>query len=73
MRARLARSPLLVLGWRGDWQLAAPDREWVRARFLCITPEAGELCVHVNELHALTGDRLTGALPTYRGEGRAFG
>ena len=26
-----------------------------------------------NELHPLAGDRLTGAWPTYRGEGKAFG
>jgi hypothetical protein len=24
-------------------------------------------------LHTLAGDRLTGAWPTYRGEGKAFG
>jgi D-serine deaminase-like pyridoxal phosphate-dependent protein len=35
--------------------------------------KAGELCEHVDELHTLEGGELTGALPTYRGEGRAFG
>jgi D-serine deaminase-like pyridoxal phosphate-dependent protein len=35
--------------------------------------KAGELCEHVDALHVLDGDALTGAWPTYRGEGRAFG
>ena len=51
----------------GTASLRIGDRVWFRHA------KAGELCEHVNELHALTGDRLTGALPTYRGEGRAFG
>ncbi|MGY2065302.1 hypothetical protein [Blastococcus sp. SYSU DS0619] len=34
---------------------------------------AGEPAEHVGVLHALAGERLTGALPTYRGEGRPFG
>jgi D-serine deaminase-like pyridoxal phosphate-dependent protein len=35
--------------------------------------KAGELCEHVNELHTLAGETLTGTVPTYRGEGRTFG
>lgn len=45
VRARLEHTPLLIAGWRGNWQLPPADRAWVRANFLCITPEASELCV----------------------------
>lgn len=48
-------------------ELAAGDRVWFRHA------KAGELCEHVEELHTLAGDVLTGTMPTYRGEGRAFG
>jgi D-serine deaminase-like pyridoxal phosphate-dependent protein len=51
----------------GTASLRVGDRVWFRHA------KAGEICEHVNELHTLTGDRLTGAWPTYRGEGRAFG
>ncbi|MCW2705612.1 MAG: uncharacterized protein JWQ37_3607 [Blastococcus sp.] len=51
----------------GTASLRVGDRVWFRHA------KAGEICEHVNELHTLTGDRLTGALPTYRGEARAFG
>jgi D-serine deaminase-like pyridoxal phosphate-dependent protein len=47
--------------------LEVGDRVWFRHA------KAGELCEHVDVLHTLEGDRRTGALPTYRGEGRAFG
>ena len=47
--------------------LAVGDRVWFRHA------KAGEVCEHVDVLHLLQGDRLTGAVPTYRGEGRAFG
>jgi D-serine deaminase-like pyridoxal phosphate-dependent protein len=43
------------------------DRVWFRHA------KAGELCEHVDVLHALAGDALVGAFPTYRGEGKAFG
>ena len=43
------------------------ERVWFRHA------KAGELCEHVDVLHTLTGDELTGSLPTYRGEDRAFG
>jgi D-serine deaminase-like pyridoxal phosphate-dependent protein len=48
-------------------QLRIGDRVWFRHG------KAGELCEHVNDLHTLSGDELTGTLPTYRGEGRVFG
>jgi D-serine deaminase-like pyridoxal phosphate-dependent protein len=51
----------------GTAGLAVGDRVWFRHA------KAGEICEHVNELHTLAGDRLTGAWPTYRGEGEAFG
>lgn len=51
----------------GTASLRVGDRVWFRHA------KSGEVCEHVNELHTLTGDRLTGALPTYRGEGKAFG
>lgn len=51
----------------GTASLRVGARVWFRHA------KAGELCEHVNELHTLAGDRLTGAWPTYRGEGKAFG
>ncbi|SFF80051.1 amino acid deaminase/aldolase [Blastococcus tunisiensis] len=47
--------------------LTVGDRVWFRHA------KAGEICEHVDELHTLAGDELTGTLPTYRGEGRSFG
>ena len=47
--------------------LRVGDRVWVRHA------KAGELCEHVNELHTLAGETLTGTVRTYRGEGRSFG
>jgi D-serine deaminase-like pyridoxal phosphate-dependent protein len=47
--------------------LAVGDRVWFRHA------KAGEVCEHVDVLHTLAGDALTGTVPTYRGEGRAFG
>ena len=43
------------------------DRVWFRHA------KAGELCEHVNELHLVAGDAVVDAVPTYRGEGQAFG
>jgi D-serine deaminase-like pyridoxal phosphate-dependent protein len=51
----------------GTANLGVGDRVWFRHA------KAGELCEHADALHTVEGDRLTGALPTYRGEGRAFG
>ncbi len=52
---------------RGAAWLRVGDRVWFRHA------KAGELGEHVDVLHVLEGDQLTGALPTYRGEGRGFG
>ena len=52
---------------RGRRGCGVGDRVWFRHA------KAGELCEQVDVLHALAGDGLTGTLPTYRGEGRAFG
>jgi D-serine deaminase-like pyridoxal phosphate-dependent protein len=46
--------------------LTVGDRVWFRHA------KAGELCEHVNQLHLVEGDRVVGAVPTYRGEGQAF-
>jgi D-serine deaminase-like pyridoxal phosphate-dependent protein len=43
------------------------DRVWFRHA------KAGELCEHVTALHLVEDGRLRGSVPTYRGEGRAFG
>ena len=43
------------------------DRVWWRHA------KAGELCEHVGELHLVEGDRVVASVPTYRGEGKAFG
>jgi D-serine deaminase-like pyridoxal phosphate-dependent protein len=51
----------------GTADLRIGDRVWLRHA------KAGELCEHVDVLHTLAGDDLTGAVRTYRGEGRAFG
>jgi D-serine deaminase-like pyridoxal phosphate-dependent protein len=48
-------------------ELRVGDRVWFRHA------KAGELCEHVNELHTLAGETLTGTVPTYRGEGQTFG
>jgi D-serine deaminase-like pyridoxal phosphate-dependent protein len=51
----------------GTAHLHVGDRVWFRHA------KAGELCEHVDVLHTLGDGELTGALPTYRGEGRTFG
>ncbi|MFC7549053.1 amino acid deaminase/aldolase [Plantactinospora sp. GCM10030261] len=43
------------------------DRVWFRHA------KAGELCERVDTLHLVEGDRLVDSVPTYRGDGRAFG
>jgi D-serine deaminase-like pyridoxal phosphate-dependent protein len=58
------QTPLTGPGTAG---LRIGDRVWFRHA------KAGELCEHVDVLHTLSRDALTGAVPTYRGEGRAFG
>ena len=51
----------------GTAELSPGDRVWFRHA------KAGELCEHVDVLHAVAGDAIVDALPTYRGEGRTFG
>jgi D-serine deaminase-like pyridoxal phosphate-dependent protein len=48
-------------------RLRIGDRVWFRHA------KAGELCEHVTDLHLVEDDRLRGSVPTYRGEGKAFG
>lgn len=50
----------------GAARLGLGDRVWFRHA------KAGELCEHVGILHLVRGDRIVDAVPTYRGEGRAF-
>ncbi|NUV66429.1 amino acid deaminase/aldolase [Streptomyces sp. CAI-121] len=50
----------------GAAHLAIGDRVWFRHT------KAGELCERVNELHLVDGDRITAAVPTYRGEAQAL-
>jgi hypothetical protein len=45
VRARLEHSRFAILGWRGNWQLGFNDRVWFNGNFLCVTPEAGDVCV----------------------------
>src|SRR3954447_6304129 len=47
--------------------LRVGDRVWFRHA------KAGELCEHVDELHLLAGSAVVDTVPTYRGEGQAFG
>jgi D-serine deaminase-like pyridoxal phosphate-dependent protein len=46
--------------------LAIGDRVWFRHA------KAGELCERFDVLHLIEGERVVAAVPTYRGEGRAF-
>lgn len=57
-----AQTPL-----RGAGSLRVGDRVWFRHA------KAGELCERVNELHLVQGEAVVAAVPTYRGEGHAFG
>jgi D-serine deaminase-like pyridoxal phosphate-dependent protein len=54
-----------LLGPAAD-ALRVGDRVWLRHA------KAGELCERFAVLHLVDGDALTGAVPTYRGEGQAF-
>ncbi|GAA0899728.1 hypothetical protein GCM10009557_75760 [Virgisporangium ochraceum] len=57
------QTPLVGPGARS---LRVGDRVWFRHA------KAGELCEHVNALHAVSGADVVDRWPTYRGEGRAF-
>jgi len=50
----------------GAGKLRIGDRVWFRHA------KAGELCEHVNTLHAISGSAVEAEWPTYRGEGQAF-
>ncbi|MGY1623156.1 alanine racemase [Geodermatophilus sp. SYSU D00965] len=67
LRAEGAGEVQTPLRGPGAAQLRVGDRVWFRHA------KAGELCEHVDVLHTVAGDALTGTVPTYRGEGRAFG
>jgi D-serine deaminase-like pyridoxal phosphate-dependent protein len=54
-----------LLGSAGDG-LEIGDRVYFRHA------KAGELCERFGELHLVEGDRVTGTVPTYRGEGKTF-
>jgi D-serine deaminase-like pyridoxal phosphate-dependent protein len=54
-----------LLGSPAD-DLLIGDRVWFRHA------KAGELCERFETLHLIEGDRVTGSVPTYRGEGRTF-
>lgn len=41
LRARLSRSDVAVVGWRGNWQMNDADRRWLAVRFLP-TPSQGD-------------------------------
>ncbi|WP_236239183.1 amino acid deaminase/aldolase [Streptomyces sp. CC228A] len=54
-----------LLGSAAD-DLLIGDKVWFRHA------KAGELCERFERLHLVEGDRVTGTVPTYRGEGRTF-
>ncbi|WNI14765.1 amino acid deaminase/aldolase [Actinacidiphila sp. ITFR-21] len=54
-----------LLGSAAD-DLLIGDKVWFRHA------KAGELCERFAELQLVTGDRVTAAVPTYRGEGKTF-
>jgi D-serine deaminase-like pyridoxal phosphate-dependent protein len=55
-----------LLGAAADG-LRIGDRVWLRHA------KAGELCERFTELHLIDGDKIVATVPTYRGEGQAFG
>jgi D-serine deaminase-like pyridoxal phosphate-dependent protein len=55
-----------LLGTAADG-LRIGDRVWFRHA------KAGELCERFNDLHLIEGAAVTATVPTYRGEGQAFG
>ncbi|WP_432092597.1 amino acid deaminase/aldolase [Streptomyces sp. bgisy100] len=54
-----------LLGGPAD-DLLIGDKVWFRHA------KAGEMCERFDTLHLVRGDRVTDAVPTYRGEGRTF-
>ena len=51
---------------QGGGALRVGDRVWFRHA------KAGELCEHIDRLHVVAGERITGSVATYRGEHQAF-
>ena len=45
VRARMEVCRYAVIDWRARWQMNEKSRAWAAARYLCVTPEAGDLCV----------------------------
>jgi D-serine deaminase-like pyridoxal phosphate-dependent protein len=54
-----------LLGSAAD-DLLIGDKVWFRHA------KAGELCERFAELQLIEGERVTAAVPTYRGEGKTF-
>ncbi|MDD7967687.1 alanine racemase [Actinomycetospora lemnae] len=52
---------------RGSCPPALGERVWMRHA------KAGELAEHVTAYHLVDGDRVVATVPTYRGEGKAYG
>jgi D-serine deaminase-like pyridoxal phosphate-dependent protein len=52
---------------------AAADRLAIGDRVYFRHAKAGEVCERFDELHLVRGNQVVDAVPTYRGEGRAFG
>jgi hypothetical protein len=62
VRERLENSRFVITGWRGSWQLPERERSWLAANFICVTPEAGLLCLRqrvgaLSSMDAVTFDR----------------
>ncbi|WP_433036289.1 amino acid deaminase/aldolase [Actinomycetospora sp. CA-053990] len=71
------RTDLALTGTEGAGEVQTPvrgravpalgDRVWMRPA------KAGELAEHLTAYHLVVGDRVARTVPTYRGEGKAFG
>ncbi|MEP7019980.1 MAG: alanine racemase [Pseudonocardiales bacterium] len=76
---RPAARGLSLLGTEGAGEVQTPvrgdaaealhvgDRVWFRHA------KAGELCERFDTVHVVEGGKITGSVPTYRGEGKTFG
>lgn len=74
---KLATSGLTLIGTEGAGEVQTPvtgaaalrigDRVWLRHA------KAGELLERFDTVHVVDGDRIVESVPSYRGEGRAFG
>lgn len=68
LRKRLDACRFAVLGWRGGWQMSEESRAWFRSHFVCLTPNAGDLC-----LWERWGESQLGLAVTEPGAAIAFG